>query len=129
MCACCSQLVCKRDTKPLSRGLRYVFKNLESIIYFDYYVVLDASKTGFTVGTVISEDAYQKYSNEDEDFVAGIGAEAIRELLQQIELNDLCFQLRQELKTTSSELKRKKISKRLEVIEAFRQSGPELTND
>ena len=103
-------------------------KNLESVIYFDSYIVLDAGTTGLKVGNVISEDDHQKYSDEDEDFVSGIGAEAVRELLHKIELNELCFQLRQELKTTSSELKKKKISKRLEIIEAFRHSGTELTN-
>ena len=103
-------------------------KNLESIVYFDSYVVLDAGNTELKIGDIISEEVCQKHTDEDENFVADIGAKAVRELLQQIELNELCLQLRQELKISSSELRRKKISKRLEVIESFRQSGIELTN-
>ena len=74
-------------------------KNLESVIYFDSYIVLDAGTTGLKVGNVISEDDHQKYSDEDEDFVSGIGAEAVRELLHKIELtNELCFQLEAQFK-------------------------------
>lgn len=99
-------------------------KDLEKVLYFEAYVVLDAGDTGLIKGQLLPEDKYSEAMDEFAgQFVAGMGAEAIRELLSQIELVEESQQLRIEMKEATSEAKRKKVSKRLKVINSFRQSG------
>ena len=98
-------------------------KVLEKILYFAAYVVTDPGDTPLAVNQVLSEREYrdmrEKYEN---DFKAAMGAEAVKDLLEQIDLETLSEQLREELKTASSQ-KKLRLVKRLEVVEAFRQSG------
>ncbi|MFP4445948.1 MAG: DNA-directed RNA polymerase subunit beta', partial [Desulfosudaceae bacterium] len=98
-------------------------KELESIIYFDSYIVVDPMDTDLSYQQILSEDAYQeareKYGN---GFRAGMGAEAIRELLQEVDLEALTTQLRSDLESTAVETKRKKYSKRLKIVDALRKS-------
>ena len=98
-------------------------RNLEKVLYFASYIVLDKGNTDLMPKQVLSEkeyrDAYDKYGNT---FRVGMGAEAVKELLQQIDLDKDAEQLTKELKDASGQ-KRARIIKRLEVIESFRNSG------
>ena len=98
-------------------------KVLEKVLYFAAYIVTDPGDAPLTVNQVLTEKEYrdmrEKYEN---DFKAGMGAEAVKELLEQLDLDKLSEQLREELKTASSQ-KKLRIVKRLEVVEAFRESG------
>jgi DNA-directed RNA polymerase subunit beta' len=104
--------------------LDMTLKELEKILYFEAYVVLDKGDTTLQVGQTLSEDKYRELMDEFAgQFTAGMGAEAIRDFLSAIELQELSVQLRNEMKEAASEAKRKKVAKRLKVVEAFRESG------
>src|SRR6202140_2191707 len=105
--------------------LDMTLKDLERILYFEYYVVLEPGLTALKDRQLLSEDEYLKAQDEygQDSFTAMIGAEAIRELLKGLELEKLEIDLRQEIATTTSELKPKKLMRRLKIIEAFMQSG------
>jgi DNA-directed RNA polymerase subunit beta' len=100
-------------------------KELEKVLYCEAYIVTDPKNSGLQKGELLSEERFQKLLEElgDEAFVAGMGAEAIRDLLREIEIVPLAEQLRREMREATSEAKRKKIAKRLKVVEAFRESG------
>ncbi len=99
-------------------------KDLEKVLYFEAYVVLDAGDTTLIKGQLLPEDKYSEAMDEFAgQFVAGMGAEAVRELLSDIQLEEESEQLRIEMKEATSEAKRKKVSKRLKVINSFRHSG------
>ncbi len=106
--------------------LDITLKNLEKVLYCVAYVVLDPGQTGLKRGDVISEEHYQDILDEfpdDLEFRAEMGAEAIQELLRELDLEALSRELRAELKTTTSVAKRKKIAKRLMVVDALKDSG------
>ena len=104
--------------------LDMTLKDLEKVLYFEAYVVLDPGETSLTKGQLLAEDQYSEAMDEFAgQFVAGMGAEAVRELLAEIDLVGVGDQLRIEMKEATSEAKRKKVSKRLKVINSFRQSG------
>ena len=98
-------------------------RSLEKILYFAAYVVLDPGQTPLFKKQILSEkeyrDSLEKYGN---NFKAGMGAEAVKELLAEIDLDDLSRELKEELEETTGQ-KRMRIVKRLEVVEAFRLSG------
>ena len=98
-------------------------RNLEKVLYFASYVVLDKGETDLQYKQVLSEkeyrDAYDKFGNT---FRAGMGAESIKELLEAIDLEKEAEELKKDLKTSTGQ-KRARIIKRLEVVEAFRTSG------
>ncbi len=100
-------------------------KDLEQVLYFSKYIVIDPGSTPLEKKQLLTEKQYQdireKYYN-DTKFRAGMGAEAIKELLQEIDLEKTCAELRAELEDTNGQ-KRARILKRLEVLEAFKQSG------
>ena len=98
-------------------------KILEKVLYFAAYIVTDPGDTPLERCQILSEKDYRDYREKyEDDFRAGMGAEAVKELLQQIDLESLSQQLREELKTASAQ-KKLRIVKRLEVVEAFRESG------
>ena len=98
-------------------------KILEKVLYFAAYIVTDPGDTPLTLNQVLTEKEYRDMREKyEDDFKAGMGAEAVKELLQQINLEELSKELRAELKTASSQ-KKLRIVKRLEVVEAFRESG------
>ncbi|MBW2689495.1 MAG: DNA-directed RNA polymerase subunit beta', partial [Deltaproteobacteria bacterium] len=104
--------------------LDMTLKDLEKVLYFEAYVVLDPGETALEKGQLLPEDKYSEAMDEFAgQFVAGMGAEAVRELLVEIDLVGVGDQLRIEMKEATSEAKRKKVSKRLKVINSFRQSG------
>ncbi len=99
-------------------------KDLEKVLYFEAYAVTDPRNTGLIIGEVLSEDRYQKLNEEFAgDFEAGMGAAAVRECLKSLDLDTLSVQLRTEMIDATSEAKRKKIAKRLKVVDAFKASG------
>lgn len=104
--------------------LDMTLRELERILYFESYVVVDPGDTPLSKYELLTEEKLWKLQDEYQDrFRAGIGAEAIRELLQQLEMEELRKELRLAMKTTSSVQQKKKITKRLKVVEAFCQSG------
>ncbi|HEV2628687.1 MAG TPA: DNA-directed RNA polymerase subunit beta' [Pseudolabrys sp.] len=100
-------------------------KDLERILYFEYYVVLEPGLTPLKDRQLLSEDEYLKAQEEfgPDSFTAMIGAEAIREMLKAMDLDKLQTELRVEMGETDSDIKKKKYAKRLKLIEAFIQSG------
>ena len=98
---------------------------LERVLYFASYIVLDPGETDLEYKQILTEQEYQK-AREDYGykFRVGMGAEAVKELLQSIDLNKESDELREELENATGQ-KRARIVKRLEVVEAFRESGNE----
>jgi len=108
----------------ISTLLDMTLKEMERILYFETYVVLEPGTTSLLPGQTLSEDKYGELMDEyDGQFSADMGAEAIRELLSSLDLDELATDLRIEMREATSEAKRKKTSKRLKVVEAFRKSG------
>ena len=99
-------------------------RNLEKVLYFASYIVLETQEgTGLSQKQILSEAEYQEAKKKHGDlFRAGMGAESIMELLMSIDLEEESLDLKTELKNSSGQ-KRARIIKRLEVIEAFRESG------
>ncbi len=98
-------------------------RNLESVLYFASYVVIDPGETPLVKKQVLTDSEYRAYYEKYEnDFRAGMGAEAIRELLREIDIPKLSEELKQELQNTSGQ-KKIRLIKRLEVVEAFRRSN------
>jgi len=99
-------------------------KNLERVLYCEAYVVIDPGKTPLKKGEVLSEDEYaQARKAYKTDFKGSIGAEAVREMLREIDIETAAQDIRAALAKTSSETVQKALSKRLKVIEAFKASG------
>ena len=96
---------------------------LEKVLYFASYIVIDPGFTPLSRNQILSEKEYRDMREKyEDDFDAGMGAEAVKKLLQQIDLEQLSDQLRKELKDASGQ-KKARIVKRLEVVDAFRISG------
>ncbi len=103
--------------------LNLSLKDVEKVLYCESYVVIDPMETTLEEGSVLSEEVYQAALNEfGPNFKAGMGGEAVRELLRKIDCEYLSRKLRMELKETKSEAATKKLSKRLKVVEAFKGS-------
>jgi DNA-directed RNA polymerase subunit beta' len=99
-------------------------RELERILYFEAYLVLDGKKTPLKKNEILSEDRYREAKEKyGEDFSAAQGAEAIRELLRNTNVKELSQKLRTEMKETTSEAKKKRLAKRLKIIESFLESG------
>ncbi len=100
-------------------------KALERVLYFESYIVIEPGLTPLAVNELLSEEQYQEAIDEygEDSFRAGIGAEALKEILSQIDLEGERKAIREELKDSNSEAKRKKLIKRLKIIEAFIESN------
>jgi DNA-directed RNA polymerase subunit beta' len=100
-------------------------KDLERVLYFENYIVIEPGVTPFRERQLISEEQYNNAVDEfgPDSLTAGIGAEAIREMLIAMDLPTIRDQLRREIAEATSDLKPKKLGKRLKVIEAFIESG------
>jgi len=105
--------------------LDMTLRDLERILYFENYVVIEPGLTDLTAGQLLTEEEYLDAQDQygADAFTAQIGAEAIREMLSQIDLNATAEQLREELKEATGEIKPKKIIKRLKIVEHFLESG------
>ncbi len=101
--------------------LDMTIKNLEKVLYFEQFIVVEPGLTDLKKGEIISEDQYIDYQDQygEDSFSAAIGAEAIEQMLKNIDLEADHEQLKQELTETKSELKKTKITKRLKLIENF----------
>ena len=104
--------------------LDMTLRDLERILYFEQYVVIEPGLTDLKAGQLLSEEEYLDAQDQYglDAFQAGIGAEAIREMLKAIDVESEAEKLREELKEATGELKPKKIIKRLKLIENFRES-------
>ena len=100
-------------------------KALERVLYFESYVVIEPGLTPLTVNQLLTEDEYQDAIDQygEDSFRAGIGAEALREILSNIDLEAERASMRADLKETTSEAKRKNLVKRLKLVEAFLESN------
>ena len=105
--------------------LDMTLKDLERVLYFENFIVLDPMLTGLSKGQLLTEDEYYEAMDEygDDSFVAGIGAEAIRIMLAELDLEELRDFLKVEIAEATTELKPKKLAKRLKVVEAFLKSN------
>ncbi len=98
--------------------------DLEKVLYFDSYIVLEPGNTGLTKLQVISEDLYLQVIDRfgEDALTVGMGAEAIRSLLEEMNLEKLRAELREESQATRSQTKKRKLTKRLKIVEAFIES-------
>jgi len=104
--------------------LDLTLKELERILYFEAYIVLDKGESDLEAGQLMAEEKYREAMEEHAgQFTVGMGAEAVRELLAAIDLDELATTLRSEMIEATSEAKRKKVAKRLKVVDAFISSG------
>ena len=105
--------------------LDMTLRDLERILYFENYVVIEPGLTDLTYGQLLTEEEFLDKQDQwgADSFTANIGAEAIREMLAMIDLQAEADKLREELKEATGELKPKKIIKRLKVVEHFLESG------
>jgi DNA-directed RNA polymerase subunit beta' len=105
--------------------LELTLKDLERVLYFESHIVIDPLETPLRRGELLTDDRVMELKEEfgPNSFRYGIGAEAIREILSAIDVEAESPQLRQEMKEATSEAKRKKLAKRLKVLDAFRESG------
>jgi len=110
--------------------LDMTLKDLERVLYFEAHVVINPKDTPLTKGDVLTDEQLQQAREDYGDrFETGIGAEAIQAMLKGLNLEELSEELRREMTSTKSEAKRKKLTKRLKIIDAFRESKnrPEWT--
>ncbi|MGL4459239.1 MAG: DNA-directed RNA polymerase subunit beta', partial [Plesiomonas shigelloides] len=99
-------------------------RDIERVLYFESYVVVEGGMTNLDRGQMLTEEQYLDALEEfGDEFDAKMGAEAVQALLKAMDLPAECEQLREELNETNSETKRKKITKRIKLLEAFIQSG------
>src|SRR5690349_3365798 len=100
-------------------------RDLERILYYESYVVIDPGTTGFKKREIITEEQYNEVMDEqpDSNLKAKMGAEAIRDLLTELDLEELSTDLRAQAKMETSVQRKKELLKRLRIVEAFRHSG------
>ena len=103
--------------------LNLTVRELERIIYYQSYIVIDPGNTSLKKMDIISEDEYYDLEESGKNLVAKMGAEAIRDLLRQLDIEELAISLRAQVKVETSVQRKKDTLKRLRVIEAFRQSN------
>jgi len=110
--------------------LDLTLKDLERVLYFEAYIVIDPKDTPLLQGSLLTDEQLRQAREDYGDrFEAGIGAEAIQTMLKRLDLDELSESLRIEMSGTKSDAKRKKLAKRLKIIDAFRDSKnrPEWT--
>jgi DNA-directed RNA polymerase subunit beta' len=110
--------------------LDLTLKDLERVLYFENYIVIDPKDTPLGKGTLLSDEQLSRAREDYGDrFEIGVGAEAIQTMLKALNLEELSVSLRSDMLSTKSEAKRKKLAKRLKVIDAFKDSKnrPEWT--
>ena len=105
--------------------LDMALKDVERVLYFEHYIVTEPGLTSLKLNQLLSEDDYYRCQEEfgDDSFTAEIGAEAIRNMLINMDMAEIADKLRAELADNPSEMKAKKASKRLKLLESFMESG------
>ena len=108
--------------------LDMTLRDIEKVLYFESYVVIEALLTPLKVCQLLTEEEYHKLQEQygEDSFKAQMGAEAIREILKNFDLSGEIAQLREELASTNSATKIKKLAKRLKILEAFERTGMNL---
>lgn len=109
----------------ISLLLDIAMKDLERILYFESYLVTEPGLSALSFGDLLDDDAYREAQDKfgEDNFVAEIGAEAVYTMLKSLDLNKLSVDLRDQMKKTSSDTKKKKLTKRLKLVEDFIDSG------
>ncbi len=104
--------------------LEITLRDLEKVLYFEAYLVIDPKDTELVKGELINDERLVELREQygRDSFEYGIGAEAVRRLLSELDVEKECETLREEMREATSEAKRKKVAKRLKVMDAFRES-------
>ncbi len=97
-------------------------RDLERVLYYEKYIIIDPGDTDYKENDLITEEEYAELESSGKEFVAGMGAEAVNEILSKIDVEELSLSLRAQVKVETSVQRKKDMLKRLRVIEAFRQS-------
>ncbi len=104
--------------------LNVTLREIERVLYFESYIVTDPGLTELEKGQILTEEEWvEKYEEFGDEFSAGMGAEAVQILLEELDIDDEIRIIREEIPQTNSETKLKKYSKRLKLLEAFNNSG------
>jgi DNA-directed RNA polymerase subunit beta' len=104
--------------------LNVTLREIERVLYFESYIVTDPGLTELEKGEILTEEEWvEKYEEFGDEFTAGMGAEAVQALLEELDIDDEIRIIREEIPQTNSETKLKKLSKRLKLLEAFKDSG------
>ena len=104
--------------------LNVTLREIERVLYFESYIVTDPGLTELEKGEILTEEEWvEKYEEFGDEFSAGMGAEAVQILLEELDVDDEIRIIREEIPQTNSETKLKKLSKRLKLLEAFKDSG------
>jgi DNA-directed RNA polymerase subunit beta' len=104
--------------------LNVTLREIERVLYFESYIVTDPGLTELEKGQILTEEEWvEKYEEFGDEFSAGMGAEAVQILLEELDIDDEIRIIREEIPQTNSETKLKKLSKRLKLLEAFKDSG------
>ena len=120
----CTYLVLKSLPSRIGLLLDMTLRDIERVLYFESFVVIDAGLTDLEVGQLLTdEEYYQSLEEYGDEFDARMGAEAVQQLLLNLDMDAEIAQLREEIPATNSETKIKKFSKRLKLMEAFVKSG------
>src|SRR6266516_3075828 len=99
-------------------------RDLERVLYFEAYVVVDPGETELKQNSLLNEEGYRKAREEHQHrFKAQMGAEAIKELLKRVNIERLAVELREKMRTEQSAQKKLKFAKRLKVVDSFRKSS------
>ncbi len=108
--------------------LDLTLKEVERVLYFESFLVIDAGQTDLEAGTLINEEKYRQTIDQygPGAFEARMGGEAVRDLLEKLDLVHESVKLRDDMKDSTSEAKRKKLAKRLRVLEALKGMEPEI---
>ena len=103
--------------------LDFSVRELERILYYENYVIIDPGNTSYKEKDIVTEEEYQELVMSGKEFEAGMGAGSIQELLKKVDIEELSISLRAQVKVETSVQRKKDVLKRLRVIEAFRQSN------
>ena len=104
--------------------LNVTLREIERVLYFESYIVTDPGLTELEKGEILTEEEWvEKYEEFGDEFTAGMGAEAVQVLLEELDIDDEIRIIREDIPQTNSETKLKKLSKRLKLLEAFKDSG------
>ena len=104
--------------------LDMTLREIERVLYFESYIIVDPGMTELEKGTILTEEQYlEAYSEHADEFEVKMGAEAVYELIKNIDLNAELARLREEIDGTRSETKLKRLTKRLKLVESFLSSG------
>lgn len=98
-------------------------RDLEKIVYYESYVMIDPGNTSYNERDILTEEEYIELEESGKEFRAGMGAEACRELLSRMDLDEISVNLRAQVKVETSVQRQKDALKRLKIVEAFRQSN------